>query len=89
MTCPSCFDYIVCDPPYGVRQGKHSNIGRLYRDLLQSFEQALADGGRIVIVVLKFRAFLKALAPTPLAVTDERLIESGGLHPRIFVLSRR
>jgi 23S rRNA G2445 N2-methylase RlmL len=83
------FDYIVTDPPYGVRQAKRTDIAVLYRALLESFEQALADSGRIVLVVLKFRAFRRALEPTGLRVVHERLVESGGLFPRIFVLERR
>ena len=82
------FDYIVSDPPYGVRLGKRASMRGLYADLLRSFEESLADSGRIALVVLKFRAFLKALAPTPLRIVEERLIESSGLHPRIFILGR-
>jgi 23S rRNA G2445 N2-methylase RlmL len=82
------FDYIVSDPPYGVRLGKRTSIRRLYADLLKSFEESLADGGRIALVVLKFHAFVRALAPTPLRIVEERLIESSGLHPRILILER-
>ena len=85
---PHRFDYIVSDPPYGVRLGKRVKMRDLYTDLLKSFEESLADGGRIALVVLKARAFLRALAPTPLRIVEERLVESSGLHPRIFVLER-
>ena len=88
-TYPNGFDYIITDPPYGVRLAKHTSITRLYRELLESFERALADNGRLVLIVVKFRAFLKALAPTGLEITDERMIETGGLHPRIFTLKRK
>jgi 23S rRNA G2445 N2-methylase RlmL len=82
------FDFIVTDPPYGVRLGKRSNISVLYTALLQSFEAALAVSGRIVLVVLKLHAFRTALGRTGLSIVHQRLIESGGLHPRIFVLER-
>jgi putative N6-adenine-specific DNA methylase/tRNA (guanine6-N2)-methyltransferase len=82
------FDYIVTDPPYGVRQAKHTDIGLLYENLLTSFARALADAGILAIVVLKLRAFQRALEGAGLRVVHERLIESGGLHPRIFVLER-
>jgi len=82
------FDYIVTDPPYGVRQARRANIGLLYEALLTSFAQALADAGKIAIVVLRLRAFQRALEGAGLRVVHERLIESGGLHPRIFVLER-
>jgi putative N6-adenine-specific DNA methylase/tRNA (guanine6-N2)-methyltransferase len=83
------FDYIVTDPPYGVRQAKRADIGVLYESLLGSFDQALAKSGKIAIVVLKLRAFQKGLEGSGLRVVHERLIESGGLHPRIFVLEKR
>ena len=83
------FDYIVSDPPYGVRLGKRTSIRGLYADLLKSFEESLADGGRVALVVLKYRAFLKALEPTSLRIVDERVIESSGLHPRIFILAQK
>ena len=83
------FDYIVTDPPYGVRQGRRADLVALYSGLLAAFERSLTENGRIAIVVVKFRAFLRALAPTALDIVDERLIDVGGLHPRIFVLERR
>jgi 23S rRNA G2445 N2-methylase RlmL len=86
---PEPFDYIVTDPPYGVRQGSRTNIGPLYGDWLAEFEKALADDGTIAMVVLKKRAFLAALEETGLRVAGERLVEAGGLHPRIYLLKKR
>lgn len=86
---PDRFDFIVTDPPYGVRQARRSDLGRLYGTLLPSFEKALKPSGRIVLVVLKYRAFLSALERTGLCVVDQRSVELGGLYPRIFVLRRR
>jgi putative N6-adenine-specific DNA methylase/tRNA (guanine6-N2)-methyltransferase len=86
---PERFDYIVTDPPYGVRQARRVSMVHLYETLLPSLERALAPRGLLAIVVVKYRAFLAALEPTGLRVVDERLIDVGGLHPRIFVLERR
>jgi len=83
------FDYIVTDPPYGVRLGRRTDIRALYAALLEAFERSLVDAGRLVLIVVKFRAFLRALAPTGFEIVDERLVDVGGLHPRIFVLDRR
>jgi 23S rRNA G2445 N2-methylase RlmL len=84
---PDPFDYIVTDPPFGVRLGRRSSIRELYRNLLVSFETCLAPRGTVAIVILKLRAFRAALEETGLHVVHERLVESGGLHPRIFLLS--
>lgn len=85
---PRPFDYIVTDPPYGVRQARRVDMAALYGSLLPALEESLAPGGRLVIVALRRRAFLSALERTALCVTGERLVESGGLHPRIFLLQR-
>ena len=83
---PGCFDYIVTDPPYGVRQARRTSMVHLYDSILPSFERALKPSGSIGLVVLKYRAFLSALERTRLEITHERLVDLGGLHPRIFVL---
>jgi len=83
---PGCFDYIVTDPPYGVRQARRTSMVHLYDSILPSFELALKPSGSIGLVVLKYRAFLSALERTRLEITHERLVDLGGLHPRVFVL---
>ena len=83
------FDYIVTDPPYGVRQARRTDLTRLYEGLLASFDQLLAPGGKIAMLVLRYHSFLRALRGSRLEVVHERLTEAGGLHPRIFLLERR
>ena len=83
---PGVFDYIVTDPPYGVRQARRVQLARFYSEVLQSLEARLAPDGVIAIVVLKFHAFRAGLRRTGLRVVHERLIEAGGLHPRIYLL---
>jgi putative N6-adenine-specific DNA methylase/tRNA (guanine6-N2)-methyltransferase len=83
------FDYIVTDPPYGVRQAKRIRLGRLYGPLLQSFERVLADGGRVVVVVVKRHAFLEAVGTTGLEVVAERVVDAGGLPLAVYSLERR
>ena len=82
------FDYIVTDPPYGVRQGRRTDLTQLYEGLLASFDQILAPGGKLALVVLKLHSLLRALRGSRLTVVHERLTEAGGLHPRIYVLER-
>jgi len=85
---PEFADYIVTDPPYGVRQARHTSLSRLFGTLLPAFEAALKPGGRIAIVVLKYRTFISALERTGLTVVEQRLFQSGGLKPRIVLLER-
>jgi putative N6-adenine-specific DNA methylase/tRNA (guanine6-N2)-methyltransferase len=85
---PGPFDFIVTDPPYGVRQAKRMDLTAMYGSILPSMAGVLADTGRIVLLVVKRRAFLRALDGGPLRIVHERLIDIGGLHPRIYVLRR-
>jgi putative N6-adenine-specific DNA methylase/tRNA (guanine6-N2)-methyltransferase len=85
---PDRFDFIVTDPPYGLRQAKRTSIARLYRALLPSLARAVRDSGTIVLIVVKYRAFRAALEGTGLRVAQERTVELGGIRPRIFVLRR-
>ncbi len=86
---PECFDYIVTDPPYGMRQGRRAAIGTLYRELLGSFARALRPNGRLVLVVVKHRTLRAALDPARLRVVRECRTRAGDVPFAIFVLSRR
>jgi putative N6-adenine-specific DNA methylase/tRNA (guanine6-N2)-methyltransferase len=82
------FDYIVTDPPYGVRQAKRSRMTSLYAQLLSSFERALKPTGKLCIIVVKHRVFVAALERTGLQVVHQRTIQAGALSRRIYVLGR-
>lgn len=83
------FDFIVTDPPYGVRQARRTNIRALYRNLVRSFEQVLASAGRIVLVIVKRKPFETALEETNLRLVSERQFVTGQLTPWILALSGR
>lgn len=83
------FDYIATNPPYGMRFGQHLNFDRFYTRILQQFWYRLRPGGRLVLIAWKYRPFSRAVKRTGLFfLRDERVVEMGGLHPRIFVLDR-
>lgn len=84
----AAFDYIVTDPPYGLRQARRTGLTALYRSLLRSFAGALRPGGRLVMIVVKYRVLLAALEESGLRVKTERAIASTGIQPRIYVLER-
>lgn len=80
------FDYIVTDPPYGLRQAKRTRLAPLYRSLLESFAGVLAPSGRIVLIAVKHRTFRAALDGTGLRVVAERVVDAGAIRPTIFTL---
>lgn len=83
------FDFIVTDPPYGVRLGKRAGVASLYRSLVPSFERVLAPDGRIVWAVLKFRTLLGVLEESGLRVLGDHVVGAGDVRPRLVVLGRR
>jgi len=85
---PGRFDYIVTDPPYGVRQARRTSMTRLYGALLASFERALAAGGTIALIAVKERTFLAALEGTSLRVVDRREVDLGSMRAVLLVLRR-
>ncbi len=83
------FDYIVTNPPYGVRFGQHLNFERFYTRVLQQFWYRLKTAGRLVLIAWKYRELVRAIKMTGLfRIRLERAVEMGSLHPHIFVLDR-
>jgi putative N6-adenine-specific DNA methylase/tRNA (guanine6-N2)-methyltransferase len=82
-------DLIVTNPPFGVRMGSSMDFRPFYRRVLEQFHAVLEPGGRVVMLVLRQGPFNKALDDTgAFNVRHVRVIEIGGLYPRVFVLER-
>ena len=82
------FDYIVTDPPHGIRQARRARLTALYSGLLAAFERVLKPGGRIVVIVVKYRVFVAAVERTGLHIVEQRAVASGSVTRRIFVLEK-
>jgi len=82
-------DKIITNPPYGVRMSKNKNLRGLYFDFLNSAEKVLNDKGRIVLITLRAGSFRVIVFRTKkFKIVEERVVESGGLYPHIFVLEK-
>ena len=82
-------DLIVTNPPFGVRIGSSMDFRPFYRRVLEQFHAVLQPEGRVVMLVLRQGPFNKALDDTgAFGVRHVRVIEIGGLYPRVFVLER-
>jgi len=85
----SDIDKIITNPPYGVKIGKRENLKKLYYEFLLSAEKVLSDKGRIVVINLKADMFRTIIFKTKMfKIVHERVVESGGLYPHIFVLEK-
>jgi putative N6-adenine-specific DNA methylase/tRNA (guanine6-N2)-methyltransferase len=82
-------DLIVTNPPFGVRLASSMDFHPFYRRVLQQFRAVLRPAGRIVMLVLREAPFRKALTEVDgLGVRHVRVIEIGGLYPKVFVLKQ-
>ncbi|MFP4229376.1 MAG: THUMP domain-containing protein [Salinivenus sp.] len=83
-------DLIVTNPPFGVRLGSSMDFFPFYRRVLGQFASVLRPGGRVVMLVLRQGPFKNALGATEsFNIRHVRVVELGGLYPRVFVLGRR
>jgi putative N6-adenine-specific DNA methylase/tRNA (guanine6-N2)-methyltransferase len=88
---PASIDLIVTNPPYGIRLHQHVDFRALYGKFFHGATRILKPGGRIVMLVGKrMAAFNQALRQNPsLRVRHVRVVEIGGVYPRLFVLERQ
>jgi 23S rRNA G2445 N2-methylase RlmL len=85
----SDMDKIVTNPPYGVRMGREKDLKEIYFKFLNSASETMKPEGRIVIITLRTKAFRNTVLKTKFKVAHERIVETGGLYPHIFVLEKR
>lgn len=82
-------DRIVSDLPFGVRSGSAQENEGLYPALLAEIERVLRPGGRAVLLTMSKQLLRRSCQERPgLRLAGERLIESGGLSPSVFLIER-
>jgi putative N6-adenine-specific DNA methylase/tRNA (guanine6-N2)-methyltransferase len=82
-------DLIVTNPPFGVRMASSMDFFPFYRRVLGQMAEVLRPAGKAVMLVLREGPFNAAVSQTEgLAIRHVRVIEIGGLYPRVFVLQR-
>jgi putative N6-adenine-specific DNA methylase/tRNA (guanine6-N2)-methyltransferase len=82
-------DAIVTNPPLGVRIGSSMDFLPFYRRALEQMHGALRGGGKGVLLVLRQSPFKNALGEVGgFTIRHVRVIELGGLYPRVFVLEK-
>jgi 23S rRNA G2445 N2-methylase RlmL len=85
----SSIDKLITNPPYGVRIAKKRNLRGFYRKFLESLSKVLSKEGRAVIINLKADMFRNIiLRLKTFKIIHERVVESGGIFPHIFVLEK-
>lgn len=87
---PGSLDYIVTNPPFGIRLGRGSNFHALYYEFLVGAATALREGGVLALLVGRRRGvFNRTLQAVPeFEVQGVRVVEMGGVYAALFVLRR-
>ncbi len=83
-------DVITADLPFGQLVGSHDDNLMLYPGLLKEAARLLKQGGRMVLVSHEVRLLDSLLEDSEHWKIEQNLrVTVGGLHPRIWVLSRK
>ncbi len=87
---PESVDYIVTNPPYGLKMGKGLDVGVLYRRFLDGAQVVLKPGGTLVMLVLKAAKLRSAAkASGGWQVLEQNRIEVGGKMLSAFRLEKQ
>lgn len=83
-------DRIVANLPFGKRVGSHRVNIDMYPAAMREISRVLADDGRAVLLTEDKRLFREVVQRTPrLRVIKEVVLERGGAHPSVYVLTKR
>ncbi len=82
-------DYIVTNPPYGIRFGNPGFIRRLYSSFIAEASRVLPEGGRLTMITTEYTYARREALRNNLAVIHERTVYHGNLYPHILVLEKR
>ena len=84
------FDTIVTNPPYGIRQGQHVDFDRFYDRVFEQAAALLPPRGRLILLSWKRGVIDRTNRRQGLFRSlHARVVETGGIYPRIYVLERR
>ncbi|MEE4300613.1 MAG: THUMP domain-containing protein [Pseudomonadales bacterium] len=81
-------DFVITDPPYGIRRGRRMRLDDFYTTMLDSIHRATTKCSRVAIISPRVKAMQKALANSPLTADRVIQVRAGGLTPHIWVLSK-
>jgi tRNA (guanine6-N2)-methyltransferase len=80
-------DLVIGNLPFGKRVGSHGTNLELYPRLLTEISRVLRPDGRAVLMTEEKQLFADSVQRAPgIRVTAEHVIETGGLHPSIYVV---
>lgn len=81
-------DYVVTNPPFGLRMAQKVDLKAFYLHALQEIAHVLRPGGRLVLLMLKAAIFRQALSKAPFRLIKVLKVQVGGKNMRIYTLER-
>ncbi|TVQ27531.1 MAG: hypothetical protein EA382_03500 [Spirochaetaceae bacterium] len=83
-------DYVITDPPFGVRLGRKIDYHFLYQSLLAGAAHGLRAGGRLALLVDHRRGVFDAVAAGfgAFELVHTRRVTIGTLSPQLIVMRR-
>ncbi|WP_319416970.1 methyltransferase [Marispirochaeta aestuarii] len=83
-------DYLVTNPPFGIRTGTRINFYWFYRGLLNGANRLLNQKGRIALLIGRQRGIFNRAVKEDgnFRAIHIRVIDASGLFPALYVLAR-
>ncbi|ADN03100.1 methyltransferase domain-containing protein [Spirochaeta thermophila] len=86
---PESFQYIVTDPPFGVKLGRRLDFEDLFSAFLEEASLVLKPGGTMVFLTMHWRIISRLLGDREdLVVIHRRRVEESTLRPHMVVLRK-
>lgn len=82
-------DKIVSNLPFGRQISVPEQIGDLYRDIVREMDRVLKRTGMAVILADNEASLLRAAEPSALHVSEIVPLSLKGLHPKLFIFTKR
>ena len=82
------FDRIYADLPFGHHIGSHRRNLRLYPAILLEAQRLAKRHASFLVLTHEVKLMKRSLENSAWSITEERMINLRGLHPRLFVLKQ-
>lgn len=82
-------DYIITNPPFGIRLEAIENLSKLYAKLFNEFSRVISRDGLIILITIKKNLVRKLSNKYKFEILKEIEINQGGLQSYIFVLKKK
>ena len=82
------YDEVICNMPFGLRVGSHSENKALYRLFLKNLTEMLTERGRAFLFTHEKR-LLEELYEQDFELIAKHSVSCGGLYPAMFILKKK